>query len=646
MSTTRTDTGRLGFGEFTLDLERGELLGPLGEVKLRPKSYQVLCYLVEHAGRLVTKDELFDAIWGQTVVTEDSLTQCLVEIRRALGAGAKRIVRTVPRRGYLFDAEVTALDPVAPGQGQPPVTGPADSTPASPVPPLAPAARPITASGIALLAGALLVAALGWWGLADRGSDQAERPQVQPAEMLPNSIAVLPFTDMSATQDQGYFGDGIAEEILNLLAQAPELKVIARTSSFSFKDRPADAATIAAQLRAEHVLEGSVRVSGDRVRVTAQLIGGRDGAHLWSESYDRKLGDLLEVQRGIAVAVAGVLQATLLDRPPAAGERLVDPRAYDHFLRARFLFQRRSPGDLELSLQQFEAALAVDPDYAPAWAGLAGALFVLSHDDERFSPEIALPRRMEAVQRALALDPNLPEARLRAAHVYGAMGDWDTAMHHFRIARELDPENPLLLGNLAGMALGQGDLEQAVALAGRVVTLDPLSLVARNNLAIMLAASGRIDEARAQYLAARDLAPEQAGEFDQQLARLQVVEGRHEEALELLQGTPPGRVYDATAAIALHALGREQEAAAAVSRLQADVGSETAMSLAEVYAQRGDFDTAFHWLATSQAEFIGAQPNGARWWAQQAYALAFLRPLHDDLRWGALHLGVSYPDVD
>jgi hypothetical protein len=113
-----------------------------------------------------------------------------------------------------------------------------------------------------------------------------------------------------------------------------------------------------------------------------------------------------------------------------------------------------------------------------------------------------------------------------------------------------------------------------------------------------------------------------------------------------LQGTPPGRVYDATAAIALHALGREQEAAAAVSRLQADVGSETAMSLAEVYAQRGDFDTAFHWLATSQAEFIGAQPNGARWWAQQAYALAFLRPLHDDLRWGALHLGVSYPDVD
>lgn len=426
---------------------------------------------------------------------------------------------------------------------------------------------------------------------------------------------------MSATQDQEYFGDGIAEEILNLLAQVPELKVIARTSSFSFKGRPADVATIAAQLRAEHVLEGS--------------------AHLWSESYDRQLGDLLEVQRDIAAAVAVVLRGTLLATPPPAGRQPVDPRAYDNFLRARFLFQRRNPGDLELARQRFEAALAVDPDYAPAWAGLAGALSVLSLDDERFPPEIALPRRMEAVQRALAVDPELPEAHLRAAHVYAALGDWDAAMHHFRIARELDPENPLLLGNLAGMALGQGDLEQAVALAGRVVMLDPLSLVARNNLAVKLAASGRIDDARAQYRAVRDLAPEQAGEIDQQLARLLIQEGRHEGALELLHGTPSGRVHDATTAIALDALGREQEAAAAVARLQADVGSETAMSLAEVFAQQGDFDTAFRWLATSQAEFVGEQPNGIYWWAQTAYPLAFLRPLHADPRWAALHVGCS-----
>ena len=650
MSTTGTSTGRLGFGEFILDRERGELLGPLGEVKLRPKSYQVLCYLVEHAGQLVSKDELLGAVWGQTVVTEDSLTQCLVEIRRALGDESRSMVRTVPRRGYLFEAQVTVREASPPDQGQPNVAAHSAGDGVLLATPGAMAgvtpASPNSARFIALLAGALLVAALGWWVLADRDAAPVEAPPTSAAEVLPKSIAVLPFEDMSATQDKEYFGDGIAEEILNLLAQATELKVIARTSSFSFKGQRADIATIAARLRAAYLLEGSVRVSGNRVRVTAQLIGGRDGAHLWSESYDRQLGDLLEVQRDIAAAVAGVLQATLVDTPPPAGKQPVDPRAYDLYLRARFLFQRRNPGDLDLALEQFESALAIDPDYAPAWVGFAGTLSVLSHEDERFPPASALPRRKEAIERALALDPGLPEAHLRAAHVYVELDDWDTAVRHFRIARELDPENPLLLGNLAGVALGQGDLEQAVALAGRVIERDPLALVARNNLAIMLAASGRIDEARAQYLALRDLVPEQAGRIDEQLARLLILEGRHDEALELLRGTPPSRVYDATMAIALHAVGREQEAAAAVSRLQADVGTMTAMSLAEVYAQRGDFDTAFHWLATSQAEFAREASAGVSWWAQQAYGLAFLRPLHDDPRWAALHLGVHYREID
>ncbi|HUF80747.1 MAG TPA: winged helix-turn-helix domain-containing protein [Burkholderiales bacterium] len=652
----RSDFGRrYRFEAFTLDAGRGALQGPGGEIKLRPKSYKLLLYLVRNAGRLVGREELLDAVWGHAAVTDDSLTQCLVEIRRALGDTSRRVVRTVPRRGYVFEAQVTVVEPIAPVPGQPPpaaaLPAGAVASPASPAmtPGETPGAQPLPPGRtwrIALLAGALLVAALGWWGLADRDAARVESPPGLAAEVLPNSIAVLPFADLSATQDQEYFGDGIAEEILNLLAQAPELKVIARTSSFSFKDQLIDITSIAARLGVAHVLEGSVRVSGNRVRVTAQLIGGRDGAHLWSQSYDRQVGELLEVQRDIAAAVSGVLQATLIDTPLPAVKRPVDPRAYDLYLRARFLFQRRNPGDLELALEQFEAALAVDPDYAPAQAGLAGALFVLSHEDERFPPESALPRRKEAAERALELDPELPEAHLRAAHVYMELGDWDTATHHFRIARKLDPDDPLLLGNLAGMALGQGDLEQAVALAGRVVTRDPLSLVARNNLAIMLAVSGRLDEARAQYHAARDLAPARAGEFDQQLAGLLILEERHEEALELLGDTPTGRVYDATMAIALQALGREQEAAAAVSRLQVDVGGETAMSLAEVYAQRGEFDTAFHWLATSQAESVREGPTGIYWWARQSHALAFLRPLHDAPRWAALHLGVHYREID
>lgn len=257
-----------------------------------------------------------------------------------------------------------------------------------------------------------------------------------------------------------------------------------------------------------------------------------------------------------------------------------------------------------------------------------------------------MQRRLEAVERALALDPKLPEAHLRAAHVYFRRGEWETGMHHVRIARELDPDNLLLLGNLAGVALGEGDLEEAVALAGRVVTLDPLSRIARTNLASMLAASGRLDDARAQYLAVRDLHPAQDDEIDAWLAQLLVLEGRHAEALEVLRDVGPGRVRDAAMAMALDALGREEEATAFVSRLQANADGETALSLASVYAQRNDFDTAFHWLAASQTEFVHQGPTGIYSWAQLANVSAFLRPLHDDPRWAALHLGVDYGEMD
>jgi TolB-like protein/DNA-binding winged helix-turn-helix (wHTH) protein len=353
------------FGQFVLDLDRGMLLGPQGEIGLRPKSFHVLEYLVEHHGRLVTSQALLEAVWGQTVVTQDSLTQCIVEIRRVLGDDGRHLVRTIPRRGYMLDAPVTRL---AATDGTAPVA--TASAPGGQVGESAPATdAPRRARLMLVLVAAVLVAGLVW--LVQREAPVGGGTGVA-VPVLPNSVAVLPFVDMSAEQDQEYFGDGIAEEILNLLAQVPALKVIARTSSFSFKGRPVDIAEIAARLGVAHVLEGSVRRSGDRVRITAQLIGTHDSTHLWSESYDRELGDLIDVQTEIAAAVASVLEQELLAaRAPERG-RPRDPAAYDYFLRARFLFNRRDPGDLDSAREQFEAALRLDPEYAPAWAGLAG----------------------------------------------------------------------------------------------------------------------------------------------------------------------------------------------------------------------------------------------------------------------------------
>jgi DNA-binding winged helix-turn-helix (wHTH) protein len=213
------------FGAFALDPERGALRGPDGEIRLRHKSFQLLLYLVRNPGRLLSREELFNAIWGNTAVTDDSLTQCLVEIRRALGDDSRQMVRTVPRRGYLFDVPVKPLGTSA----------------ALEVEPVSPAAGRL-ASGRLAAAGLIVVVMAAWWLFSRPGPVPAELPDAAGSRVapIPNSIAVLPFVDMSAEQDQEHFGDGIAEEILNLLTRVEGLKVIARTSSFSFKGRQVD----------------------------------------------------------------------------------------------------------------------------------------------------------------------------------------------------------------------------------------------------------------------------------------------------------------------------------------------------------------------------------------------------------------------
>lgn len=642
MSEHGEGTQRYGFEQFTLDPERADLQGPDGEVQLRPKSYDLLLYLVRHPGRLIGRDELLDAVWGHLAVTDDSVTQCLVEIRRALGDHARRIVRTVPRRGYLFDVPVTRLPAPSDPGGEAIV--PAADAPASVTAAHAAPRRGKPQPRLAAAAVTMLALAIAWWAFATRDADRPG-PTVLEAPAVPNSIAVLPFADMSAEGDQEYFGDGIAEEILNLLAQAPELKVIARTSSFSFKHQPVDITTIAARLGVAHVLEGSVRKWGNRVRVTAQLVSGLDGAHLWSQTYDRELGDLFEVQGDIAGAVAGVLEARLLARPAvAATPEARDIRAYDHFLRARFLFHRRDHDDLDQARSQLEAALAIDPEYAPAWALLSG-VYSVQILEEGTALEIGVARRREAAERALALDPDLPEAHLRASAVYADAGDFDRALQHLEVARSLDPDNPLLLGLEAGRAVELGRIEEAIELWDRILALDPLSRVNRFNRGNALMAAGRLDEARADLLAARQLGAGRAREMDAWLALVLVLEGRYGDALALLEGAEEFWARDVALAMAHHGLGQERESAAAMARLRVLPRGEMTIGLAEAHAYRGEIDEAFSALAEARARFMGELTWGQKRWAQIANVSAFLRPLHGDPRWTALH-AISGSDRD
>jgi TolB-like protein/DNA-binding winged helix-turn-helix (wHTH) protein/Flp pilus assembly protein TadD len=673
MAGNDTTRQRFRFGGFVLDLERGTLHGPDGELRLRPKSHEVLHHLVLNTGRLVTKDELLEAVWGDVVVTEDSLTQCVVEIRRAIGDHAREVIRTVPRRGYMLDVTVISesVDEHVGATVPPFATPPGHLSAHAPAPPQAPVSASPSQSVAAVAPGeapfgsragdrprhvtsprrgplrmgaamlAVVAALLAWWVYEGRqpsvpgANSPAWRhatgaPTIAQADAASNAIAVLPFTDMSAAGDQAYLGEGIAEEILNLMAQIDSLKVIARTSSFAFQGRAVDVREIASDLGVTHVLEGSVRRSDDRVRITAQLVDGRDGVHLWSQTYDREVGDIFELQLEIAQQVSDVLAAALHVEPRA---RHRDIGAYEHLLRGRFLFQRRAPGDMERAREHFEAAVALDPEDGAAWAALSGCLTV-EIGEGRLDVTAALPRALEAAQRAVALSPGLPEAHLRAARAYSFAGDDERAWRHIRIAEALNPDDPLLLGFQAGMALLRDDLAGALALQERVMARDPLSVVVRNNYARMLQAAGRLAEARAQWLAILEISPGRP-EIQVALAVLLALEERHEEAVAALPETPSGEGADVVLAVSLHALGRAEEAQAAVSRLETGTTVHAAHGLAEIYAQRDDADAAWRWLGETRRRMQATMPDAEIRWRQQLRSSGFLRPLEDDPRWHA-----------
>jgi tetratricopeptide (TPR) repeat protein len=298
---------------------------------------------------------------------------------------------------------------------------------------------------------------------------------------------------------------------------------------------------------------------------------------------------------------------------------------------AAFLFQRRAPGDMERAREHFEAAVALDPEDGAAWAALSGWLTV-EISEGRLDVAEALPRALEAAQRAVALSPGLPEAHLRAARAYSFAGDDERAWRHVRIAEALNPEDPLLLGFKAGAALARDDLAGALALQEQVVARDPLSVVTRNNYAYMLQAAGRLAEARAQLQAVVEISPGRQ-DLNVALARLLVLEGRHEEAVTSLADALRGGEADVVRAVALHALGRMQEAQAALSRLETDASADAAVHLAEFHAQLGDAEAAWRWLDEARRRMQAEMRDNGWRWRQRVRSSSFLRPLESDPRW-------------
>jgi adenylate cyclase len=407
-----------------------------------------------------------------------------------------------------------------------------------------------------------------------------------------NSIAVLPFVNMSDEKSNEFFSDGISEELLNLLAKIPQLQVTARTSSFAFKGEKIGIAEVARQLHVAHVLEGSVRKAGNTVRITAQLINAATDTHLWSETYDRKLDDIFAVQDEIAADVVKQLKITLLGAAPKV--RTTDPEAYALYLQAVQLGRQQTAEAFQQSDALYRKVLAIDPRYAPAWAAWAENFYEKANRGLLSNKE-GYAQASEAATKALAIDPDYAPAHARLGYIANSDNDLAGAAEHLKRALVLDPADPDVLRNCASLLQSLGRLDEGLALEEAVVRRDPVNVSARTNLGYYQRMAGRLDAAIASFRTVLSLTPGR-GTAHYLLGTALLLKGDAQGALaEIEQETSEIWKMEGLP-MAYHALARKADSDAALAALIAKNEKDGPSNIASVYAFRGEGDKAFEWL--------------------------------------------------
>ena len=409
-----------------------------------------------------------------------------------------------------------------------------------------------------------------------------------------NSIAVLPFVNMSDDGANEYFSDGLSEELLNLLAKIPELKVAARTSSFQFKGKTGDIDTIASQLKVAHVLEGSVRKAGNQVRITAQLIKADDGYHLWSETYDRTLENIFVVQDEIAAAVVDALKVTLLgEATPVVKE--ANPEAYALFLQGRYWHNQLSKENAVKSVDAYQRAIDIDPDYAPAWAGLA--MTTLHQAGQSWVDlEAGVAKAYEAARHSVKLDPELALGWVSLSLIQSNyQWKWTDSNESLQTALKLEPNASYVLTAAGLLEKSLGRLDKSVAHARQASALDPLNQRALEALAGRLEAAGLLREAEEIARHLYVLNPDYAGAHTT-IAWILLRQGKAEQALAEAEKDTDDFWGTLLIQLSLYSLGRHAEADAKQAYLIEKFHTFGAYQIAESYAWQNKPDEAFKWL--------------------------------------------------
>jgi TolB-like protein/thioredoxin-like negative regulator of GroEL len=519
------------------------------------------------------------------------------------------------------------------GPGVLPAGPAATAAPAASAAPTAPAAHRPRRSGLWLAALVLIatLAAASMYFL--RGKHAAPA-----AGATDKSIAVLPFTDMSQAHDQEFFADGMAEQILDLLAKIPSLKVIARTSSFRFKGKPEDVRVVGEKLGVATLLEGSVRKSGERLRVTAQLIRTADGSHVWSEVYDREVRDVFRTQDEIADAVVGALKVSLLGAPEQRAAPTTNTEAYTLYLQALANLRSYRQASQPTAVDELQHALALDPNFAAAWSLLAdvyGSELVFGTND---SFQKVTGRMTAAAQHALAIDPKLAGPHVTLANAFFADFDYAGSQRELTTALELEPQNPDALGLSAYLAIAACHLDEAERDARRLIERDPLTVDPYRALGTALWFHGRLNESESVYRRVVALFPS-AESMHYRLSLVLLSAGRPQDALSEANAEPGKQGWGLFArSMALDALGRRAEADDVLARAEADplIRVSGNYQIAEIYAHRGDRESAFKRLELARQK---RDPG----FASYLKCDPVLSPLRSDPRYQAMLAQLNLP---
>ena len=596
-------TAYVRFGTYQLDPTAAELHKNGMRIRLQQQPAQLLAILLERPGQVVTREQLRQRLWQQDTFVdfEHGLNAAIKRLREALGDSAENpvFIETLPRRGYRFIAPVESECTDLPGTN----TVKTESR-------SAPLQEKIFRRKHVFAAIAFVVLAV----LAVAGYTLWKTRHAAAAAMI-RSIAVLPLQDISLHRETEYFSEGMTEALITELGKIKGLRVISHHSVMQYKNTTKAVPVIAKELNVDGIVEGGVLLSGQQVRITVQLIGAHPERHLWAESYDRDLHDVVALQREVARDIAGQIRFTTSPETEPSrllSSQLVDREAYDAYLQGRFYFARLSEQNVAKAIDYYERAVTLDSGYAAAWASLAEAR---EFQAGAYGTPAGCGKAREAAERALALDPNLAQAYVAMGNI-GMYCDWNWASTDgwYQKALAIEPGNIQALQGAAALAATLGRYEEALKWNRKAVEVNPLDAAAWHNLAINAAYAGRDDESGAANSKSLELNPQQPWSHAIR-AGIYLSQSRIQEGLAEIQRetTPVFRLQGL--AFEYYKLGRRKDSDAALTELIAKYHEGAAFQIAEVYAARGQADEAFRWLDIAYAQRDSGLPLFKGSWA-------------------------------